>query len=140
MLAWQEELEAFYWKHGYVETAFGFRRHEPLSKNELINAPVQGTAAQLVMDAQARLSTAAYAQDKPQYQAVINMHDDLTPYLPRESLEEDIEFIAHEMCIFDRDFVTLPLSIEVSIGENWADQQEIGTFYSTDFGWSAPAV
>lgn len=138
VLDWQEALEAFYWKHGYVETAFGFRRRAPLSKNEIINSPVQGTAGQLVMSVQARLSEAAYREEKPQYQPVINMHDDLTFYLPEASVEDDIERIAREMCVFDFAFLTVPLSIEVSVGPNWADQQVVGTFYSTDFGWTPP--
>ncbi len=138
VLDWQEKLESFYWKHGYVETAFGFRRHEPLSKNELINSPVQGTAGQLVMLPQVKLSKASYTEDKPQYQPVINMHDDLTFYLPHASLENDIERIARDMCCFDLGFLVVPLSVEVSLGPNWADQQEIGTFYSTDFGWKPP--
>ena len=138
VLDWQEKLESFYWKRGYVETAFGFRRHEPLSKNELINTPVQGTAGQLVMEVQTRLSKIAYFEQKPQYQPVINMHDDLTFYFPEKSVEEDIERVAKEMCTFDLNFLIVPLSVEVSVGPNWADQQEVGVFYSTDFGWKPP--
>ena len=137
-LDWQEELETFYWRYGYVETAYGFRRHEPMSKNELINSPVQGTAGQLVMKVQADLSKIAHEEDKPQYQPVINMHDDLTFYIPHESLEEDIERIAKDMCCVDANFLVVPLSVEVSVGHNWADQQEIGVFYSTDFSWRPP--
>lgn len=140
VLDWQEKLEAFYWKHGYVETAFGFRRHEPLSKNEIINTPVQGTAGQLVMMVQAKLSHSAYEEGQHQYQPIINMHDDLTFNFPEESVEDDIERVARDMCVIDLPFLIVPLSIEVSIGPNWADQEEVGTFYSTDFGWNPPAA
>ena len=122
-----------YWAAGYVETATGQRRHEPMNRNEIINHPIQGTAGHLVIDAQARISEFAYAADLPELQPIMNIHDDLSFYLPEDEAEELIEVIAEKMCCCPFDFLTVPLSVEVSIGRNWADKEEIATFYSTDF-------
>lgn len=136
---WQEELILFYWKHSYVETLTGFRRREPMTANELINQPIQGTAAHIVIDAQIRLSQHAYDSEQPRFQPRINIHDDLTFYLPKSpTLEQDIEFIGKQMCLPSYAFITVPLSVEVSIGPNLADKEDLVTFSSTDFGW-APA-
>lgn len=130
---WQDGVSAFYDKNGYVETKTGARRHGPLSYNEKINSPVQGTASDIVTNAMNRLSELAYRLDKPQYQIVLNIHDDLTFILPEATLEEDIEFIAKEMCVLPFDFVNVPITIECKIGRNWGEMKELQNFETTDF-------
>lgn len=133
VLKWQDELVALARKQGYVETATGFRRHIPMTRNELINMPVQGTAAHISLDAQVRLSYKAYKEDRPTLQPVLNVHDDLEFYLLTATLEQDIEDIAKEMCCSPYNFVTVPLAVEVSMGDNWADKETIATFTTKDF-------
>ena len=131
---YQESLMTKYWKTGYIETGTGQRRREPISRNEGINHPFQGTAGHLVVDAQRRLSLTAYEQDRPSLQPIMNVHDDLSSYFPEETLEDDIETTARHMCCCPFDFIkNIPLSVEVSIGDNWADKQEIATFTTKDF-------
>lgn len=132
--SYQEKLMSSYWKLGYAETGTGQRRREPAARNELINHPFQGTAGHLVIDAQRRLSIAAYEQDRPSLQPVMNIHDDLSAYFPEKTIEDDIETTARYMCCCPFDFVkNIPLSVEVSIGDNWCDRQEIATFTTRDF-------
>lgn len=133
VLRWQERLIASYWKTGYVETATGQRRREPMSKNEIINHPVQGTAGHLVIDAQTRISRVAYEEDLPDLNPIMNVHDDLSFYFPDEGLEDCIEAVAGFMCRTPFDFVTVPLMVEVSVGNNWCDKEEIGKFSTEDF-------
>jgi len=131
---YQEGLIEKYWRLGYVETATGQRRHEPMARNESINHPFQGTAGHLVINAQERLSLAAYEQDRPQLQPVMNIHDDLSFYLPGATLELDVEDIARYMCTCPFEFVgDVPLMVEVSVGDNWCDKEEIGKFSTEDF-------
>lgn len=134
---WQNEVIAFYSKTGYVETKTGYRRHGPMTHNEKINLPVQSLASDMVTDAMNRLSILAYELGKPQYQAVLNIHDDLTFLVPDETLDNDIEFIAKEMCILPFDFVNVPITIEVKLGKNWGEMKELTTFETMDFipGW-----
>jgi DNA polymerase I-like protein with 3'-5' exonuclease and polymerase domains len=124
---------AEYWKHGWVETLEGQRRHEPMNRNEIINHPIQGTAGRMVIDAQTRLSRIAYEQDYQTVQPIMNIHDDLSFYLLAKKAEADIEFIAREMILTPFDFGGVPLSVEVSAGDNWCDKEEIATFTTKDF-------
>lgn len=133
VLAWQERLLATYWEVGYVATATGQRRHEPMNRNELINQPIQGTAGHLVIDAQIRLSKIAYEMDVPALQPIMNIHDDLSFYLPIKQADDYIEIIAEHMVCCPFEFITVPLMVEVSAGENWCDKEEIVKFTTKDF-------
>jgi DNA polymerase-1 len=133
---WQEDVVRFYNEHQYITSLTGRRRHGPLSVNKIINFPIQSTASyDICLCAGDRLSDLAYALDKPQYQYRINIHDDLTFYLPEETLEEDILFIAKEMCRPVYDFIIVPLQVECSVGSNWGSMSEIGKWDSKDFGF-----
>lgn len=46
---WQERTIAFHEQYGYVENLFGFRRRGALSRNEIVNSPIQGTGFQLLL-------------------------------------------------------------------------------------------
>lgn len=133
VLQWHVELIAAYWETGYVETAHGFRRHEPMNENEIVNHPIQGTAAQIVLDAQYRIDLLSYEQGRAHRAPIMNVHDDLSFYLPEESLEEDVEFLAQQMCCCSYSFINVPLAVEVSLGDNWCDKEDLHTFKSTDF-------
>ncbi len=131
---WQDQLHQFYWKTGYVETLTHRRRRAPLSVNERVNSPIQGTASDIVVDAMERLSVIAYESDRPQLQPILNVHDDLTLCLPNKTLEADIEIIVREMLGCQYDFINVPLTIECSIGKAWGSLKEIETFSSKDYG------
>jgi uracil-DNA glycosylase family 4 len=130
---WQNETIAFYNKHGYVQTLNGARRHGPLSTNEAVNMPIQGSAAEIVLDAGNRLARYSYESGLPQFHYSIQIHDDLTFKLPEESIEEDISIIAKEMCNPVFSFINVPLSVEVKVGKSWGSMEEIATFSTTDF-------
>lgn len=130
---WQRDLERFYSDHNYVENYFGFRRYAPLSYNELINAPIQGTASDIVVNAMNVLSEYAATTGQPQFQAEINVHDDLMFSMPQTSLEKDIDVVVKKMLNTYPDILTqIPITVEVSVGDNWAEMQEIGTYSSKD--------
>lgn len=130
-----DNLTKFYNDNGYVETPLGIRRHAPMSINEYSNAPIQGGAAvDIVLASGDRLSKLSYYLKKPQYNYRINIHDDLTFMLPLDSLEEDILFIAKEMTRPAYDFITVPLAVELKIGDTWGKgMEEVETFKTTDF-------
>ena len=131
--AWQKKLMKRYYDTGYVETLSGRRRNYPLSRNEAINHPVQGTAAELVCDAMVRLSHLAATTGRWHLHPVLNIHDDLTFVLPDDkSFEANVETLIKEMLTFDFPWVNVPLGCEVSVGPNWADLQPIGEFRSDE--------
>ena len=129
---WQEQLLEFYARHGYVKNLNGGRkRREPMSYNELINSPVQGSASDIVVDAWNRISEKNdLAQfTRPELQAVLNVHDDLTFEVPEEAIPEVVPEIVHMMldCPFEWTRV-VPLEVEVSIGDTWGGLQDYGTW------------
>jgi uracil-DNA glycosylase family 4 len=126
--AYQDGLISIYKAEGRVENFMGQRRHEPCARTEIINHPFQGSAGQLVINAQGRICRFAYEEDRPSLIPVMNIHDDLTFYFPDASLEEDIETVAR-MMVTDTFCEKVPMLVEVSLAENnWADKQEIAAF------------
>jgi len=131
---WQEGLAEFYRENHYVETLTGFRRWAPLTWNELINQPVQGTASDIVIDGMSRLAVMAYSEKRPELFPRLNVHDELDFYLPDDSdLDRNIYTIAREMACCQYKFINVPLAVEVSIGPDWYQQEEVGVFESTEF-------
>jgi len=126
---WQKWQTDFYNKHAYVETLTGRRRHGPLSYNAAVNAPIQGTASDICVNAMNYLAEAGF-------QIIMNIHDDITSYVEDDKLEPAIEEIAEIMCITPYELIpnmNVPISVEISVGKNWCDQEEVGVFTSTEF-------
>jgi len=131
---WQDELMEFYHEHGYVENLFGRRRRAPLSKNEVINSPVQGTACELIMDGMNRLSEKATETGDYNYQPVLNVHDELVFSFPTEEIDTYLDHVITEMLDMPFDFINVPITLEVSIGKNLLDMTEILVASSDDWG------
>lgn len=113
---WQEEQLAFYRERGYVECLTGRRRRGPLSVNKVYNSPVQGTAAEIVLDAMCRLSETG----DPELQPEINIHDDLTFLRVREDRVDDIaEKVLGHMLDVPFGWVNVPITVELAMGRNW---------------------
>lgn len=131
--AWQERQVEFYQEHGYVECLTGRRRRGPLTNHQIFNSPVQGTAAEIVLDAMSRLSERCSDEDDV-LQPEINIHDDLTFLrVPEAKVEEYTEEIITEMLKVPFDWINVPITIEVAHGDNWRDMEEIGDFSSDEW-------
>lgn len=129
---WQERTIASYEKKLYVETLGGFRRRGPMTVNELINMPIQGTACEIVLEAQNAISERAQAEDNEELQPAFNGHDDLTFRSSDLRLMSNIKVIAHEMCKPRFSYINVPLIVEVSVGPRWNELQEIAKYSSAD--------
>lgn len=132
MRRWQDKLMVRYYDIGYVETLMGRRHNYPLTRNQAINMPVQGTAAELVLDAMVRLSHMAATTNQWHLHPILNIHDDLSFFVPDDDdvLEEAIRIITHEMLTFSFPWINVPLSVTLSIGSNWSDMTEFDKFWS----------
>jgi uracil-DNA glycosylase family 4 len=130
--AWQDQQVKLYKKYGYVCCLTGRRRHAPLSMNQLLNNTTQGTASDIVVDAMTRLSIRAERENEPVYQSMLNIHDDLEFYVPKKKQDIIIPEIVWDMLTPKFEWVTVPLSVEVKAGPNWADMEKIGTFFSDE--------
>jgi len=122
--SWHRRVAADYKKTGYVTGLSGFRRRGPISPNELINAPIQADESLIVCDAMARLSELG----PEEYQANMEIHDDLTFIWPIEKVDEYSEVVVREMLRIEYDWINVPLVVERSIGDNWAFKEDAGVF------------
>ena len=131
---WQERLLKSYERNLYVETLGGRRRRGVMTKNQIINHPIQGTAADLVEESMAELSEYAMLTDQDRFQPVLNVHDDLTTDLPDSNTEDemfaDIETIARIMCRHRYSYINVPVVVEVSIGKNWYESKPLEVYSS----------
>lgn len=123
---WQQWIMSFYRKNGFVESLYGRRRRNPLSFNEAINSTIQATASDICTEAMCELI-------KLGIKVILNVHDDITSYVHDDLLEKQVLTIAQTMCSISKPWLNIPLSVEISYGEDWYNQKAIDTFLSTDF-------
>lgn len=129
---WQNRILKTYEKTNCVETLTGRKRRGVLSKNQLINAPIQGTAADIVTAAMVEVSEKSVIEDILEYQPNMNIHDDLSFYLPDDGLEVYIDEIARIMCRPRFDFINVPIIVEASVGPRWNELEEIRVYRSNE--------
>lgn len=120
---------------GFVETAYGRRRYLPeiYSKAEFIrkeaermaiNAPVQGTAADIVKLAMIRTSGFIHATLPPESAyLLLQIHDELLFEVKRDEVER---FIPPVRGILESVFsAPIPLTVDAKKGPNWAGMHKI---------------
>lgn len=129
---WQNKMRERYEKNLYVETLTGRRRRGALSWNQIINTPIQGTAADIVTDAMEHCERESFIRDDDDFTPEINVHDDLTFLLPDSALEEKLDVIIPIMCEPRFDFINVPIMVEVSLGKRWHEIEEVGKYRSTE--------
>jgi uracil-DNA glycosylase family 4 len=124
---WVNDQRRQYRETGEILTLTGRSRYGVLPGNETINTPIQGTAADLVLDAQNELSRLSLEYDDPYLHPRLMVHDDLTFYVPDhdDRIEEYIDVIADCMTKVRYDWQTVPLIVEVQMGYKWGDTKEI---------------
>ena len=130
---WQKKIMERYEKTMYVETLTGRRRRGALSLNQIINTPIQGTAADIVTEAMTAITERGDREHDTDLIPAINLHDDLTFFLPDDGMEDKLEIIVSEMCQPRFDFINVPLIVEVSVSEHrWHELHEIGVYKSNE--------
>lgn len=112
---------------GYVETLFGRRLHLPdihsrnaaqrqYAERTAINAPLQGTAADLIK--RAMIDVAAWLPaNAPDLRMILQVHDELVFEGPAAQLEALAPQIAQRMCAAAT--LAVPLVADYGIGPNW---------------------
>ncbi|TRD20616.1 DNA polymerase I [Palleronia caenipelagi] len=124
------ETTAFAKEHGRVETLFGRRIHTPeinakgpgagFAKRAAINAPIQGTAADVIRRAMVRMEAAI--ADLPA-KMLLQVHDELL-FEVEEGHEDAL--IAHAREVMERASLpavdlSVPLVVDAGQGPNWAE-------------------
>ena len=125
--AWMDETKAFAKAHGYVETLFGRRVHVPgikdpnparrgFAERQAINAPIQGTAADIIKRAMIRVP-AALAEAGLTGRMLLQVHDELLFEAPEAEVDRTVEIVRAVMeASADLD---VPLVAEAGVGEDW---------------------
>ena len=117
---------------GYVTTILGRRRYMPAlrssnymlrsaAEREATNAPLQGSAADLMKLAMVRLDSELAAQGLDA-RMLLQIHDELIFEVPKAELDTVGALVRKEM----KDVVELsvPLDVTVKVGSNWYDVEE----------------
>ena len=128
---YMEETKAFAREHGYVETLFGRRVHIREIKSTVpahrggaeraaINAPIQGTAADIIRRAMVRLPD-ALASKKLKAKMLLQVHDELVFEAPDAEIEKNSALIKQvmEKASLPAIQLSVPLTVEVRAAENW---------------------
>lgn len=115
-------------ENGYVETLFGRRLYLPdiKSKNGMrrkgaeraaINAPMQGTAADIIKKAMLAVDTWIEAQQDPRIKMTMQVHDELVFEIHQSIVDETTKTLIKLMN--DAVELSVPLIAEAGIGDNW---------------------
>jgi DNA polymerase-1 len=111
-------------RQGYVTTELGRKCFTPeinsknytlraFAERAAINAPLQGTAADII-----KLAMVALKPDIAQYM-ILQIHDELLFEVPEDKVEEYSQEIRKAMQNVSG--VTIPLIVDIGVGDNWAD-------------------
>ena len=122
-----ENLILFCKKHGYVETMFHRRRSIPeindknfmtreFGKRAAMNAPIQGTAADLIKIAMIRVNE-AMKKKNVQSKMLLQIHDELIFDVPEDELDLMIQLVKQEMESAME--LSVPLKANVEYGKSW---------------------
>jgi DNA polymerase-1 len=130
-----EETKAAARTYGYTETMFGRRRHFPginsgapfikaMAERMAINAPVQGTAADMMRIAMNRIYTRLMNEQKTrEVKMLLQVHDELVFEIKDELLDTEIPLLRHDMeAVLDgMETHGVPIEAEVAVGKNWGE-------------------
>jgi DNA polymerase-1 len=128
---YMEESKAFCRAHGYVTTLFGRKMHYPdikaknpsvraFNERAAINARLQGTAADIIRRAMARMDE-ALGEAGLSARMLLQVHDELVFEVPEEEVERTIPVVTRVMEYAPLPAVSLsvPLQVEARAAHNW---------------------
>ena len=117
-------------RDGYTTTAFGRRRYIPelhsqngnmraFGKRVAMNAPIQGTAADIMKLAMLRVDEALRSAGLDA-RIVMQVHDELLIEVRDDQVEACRDLVKQEMESAAE--ISVPLTVDVSVGKNWLEQ------------------
>jgi len=113
--------------HGYVQTIFNRRRYIPelrernfniraFGERVASNAPIQGSAADLIKIAMIRIHHALIAR-RLSAKMLLQVHDELVFEVPEPELDEVQQLVKDEM--EHAATLSVPLVVDLGVGDNW---------------------
>ncbi len=133
-----DETKDYAREHGYTETLFGRRRHFPGMRSSApfiraqaermaINAPIQGTAADVMRMAMNEVYVAEKtAGQLDNVRMLLQVHDELVFEIKNDLLAAEIPRLVGLMegVLKDQDTHGVPIKVDVAVGPNWADLKD----------------
>jgi DNA polymerase-1 len=129
--AYMDETKKRCHEQGYVETIFGRKCHYPrinasnpseraFNERAAINAPIQGSAADIIRRAMVRMD-AALEKARLSAQMLLQVHDELVFEVPEAEVEATIALVRKVMVDAPHPALTLavPLQVDAKAAQNW---------------------
>ena len=118
-------------RDGYTTTTFGRRRYIPelhsqngniraFGKRVAMNAPIQGTAADIMKIAMLRVDE-ALKREGLDARIVMQVHDELVVEVRDDEIAACMEIVRREMESAVE--LSVPLTVDVTVGKNWLEQE-----------------
>jgi DNA polymerase-1 len=126
-MAWQKQQVQFVYERGWVETAYGRRRHLSIPKDmpdflrghverEAVNSPIQGTVGDHMLKIMPRVHSALHSHHEGAI--ILEMHDELLASVARDEAEEFLPRMIEAMTL-DVPGVGKPMPVSGDIVERW---------------------
>ena len=120
-------------KSGYVNNIFGRRSHfngindknfnvRNFQERAAINAPIQGSASEIMRLAMIRLNKKLSDKKNIQSKMLLQIHDELIFEVPKNNEKTMIKIIKDEMASVvksDHHSFSIPLTVDINVGDNW---------------------
>ncbi len=127
---YMEETIKFAYAHGYVETLYGRKRYlssglmstngkiQESAQRAAINAPIQGTAADVMKIAMVRLQD-DFTKNNIKSKIIIQVHDELVIETVNTELE-DVKLSVKKAMELNQPFL-VPLKVDIYAGKSWME-------------------
>ena len=120
-------------KSGYVNNIFGRRSHfngindknfnvRNFQERAAINAPIQGSASEIMRLAMIRLNKKLSDKKNIQSKMLLQIHDELIFEVPKNNEKTMVKLIKDEMASVvksDHHSFSIPLTVDINVGDNW---------------------
>jgi len=130
---YMEAMKSHCRKHGSVDTLYGRRIHIPtiadknparrnFAERQAINAPIQGTAADIIKRAMIRMPK-ALADARLDAIMMLQVHDELLFDVPEGQVDKTVAVVRQimEVAAGPALELTVPLVVDAGIADNWAE-------------------
>ena len=132
---YMDETIKFCRKSGFVKNIFGRRSHfvnindknynvRNFQERAAINAPIQGSASEIMRLAMIRLSKRLSEQKNKKTKMLLQIHDELIFETPKEESKRISKIIIEEMSSVtksEQHSFSIPLTVDMNIGDNWGN-------------------
>ncbi len=132
---YMDETIKFCRKSGFVNNIFGRKSHfvnindknynvRNFQERAAINAPIQGSASEIMRLAMIRLSNRLSEQKNKKTKMLLQIHDELIFETPKEESKRISKIIIEEMSSVtksEQHSFSIPLTVDINIGDNWGN-------------------